>query len=427
MPARPFSPATPAQSPAMAQQGLTQAGLTLPPNKRPRLSPVPAPSLPASPYPAQQYASSPGASPIPTNAASPSYPSMAPQAHTAPYQNGNMTPSLHLPDARQGVSSAPSTQITPAVANQYTPAILAPMAAPSTPTPATPGVMGPPSKPAERPTKEYDYDPADLLAGTGIDIRSEEQALADYYAGSFGQDARYGFPANAPGSRTSFYGAGPANQPAQPADGKTQQEMERDTAERVWRDSARNLAAIRSNEVANPFCVISVLHRKARDIAKHHDLELNLDLKNPAQPMGRMKAADAWPTQPTVTVSTKTGPDGAFVRTSGSWIPHDAFLVDQLALLSLATKHRLRDKLEDASHVAAVRQTTSHGEVPAGWSDVAAPIVTAESSATQDASPRPGWESALSPRTNPLKRKYSTPRLACRNVGLNSPCSLRLI
>lgn len=422
MPARQFSPPQPAQSPV----NHPPQGLTLPPNNQPRISPNRSPAQQGSPYAPpqappyqqQQYAASPVASPMNSAAASPSYPSMTLPAQSpqyqngtqyqanAPYQNGVSTPSLALPDARQSFTSTPTTPLAPATPNaQYTAAMLAPMAIPSTPVPATPGIMGPPSKPAERPTKEYEYDATDSLAGTGINIRDEEQALQDYYAGSFGQDSRYGFPANPPGNRSSFYGAGFANQPAQPTAAKTPEQLAAEAAERAWNDSAHNLASIRSNELKNPFLLIANLHRRAGEVCKFHDINLNLDLKNPTQAIGKMKPAETWP-EPEVKVSTKPGPDGALVHTTGSWIPHDAYLVDQLALLSLATKHRIREKLEDGFHVATTRQKTAHGEVPPDWADVAAPISAAVGNlASADLTSQAGGASADGPRTNPLKRK----------------------
>lgn len=259
--------------------------------------------------------------------------------------------------------------------------------------------MGPPLKPVERLAKEYEYDATDSLAGTGIDIRAEEQALADYYAGMFGHDARTGFPANAPGSKSTFYGAGLANKPAQATTAQNQEELVAQAAERAWMESAQRLAATRSNEIRDPFLLIAVLHSKAEKIAKEHGINLNLDLKNQNQPMGRMKLPVDFP-QPKITISTMTGPDGALVNTTGSWIPQDAYLVDQLALLSIATKHRIREKLEDGLQVAVNRQKTSHGDVPAEWLDVAAPVATVDNSET------PGWESAVSPGTNPRKRFF---------------------
>lgn len=276
-----------------------------------------------------------------------------------------------------------------------------------TPIPAlpTPGVMGPPSKPAEKPAKEYEYDATDSLAGTGIDIRAEEQALADYYAGSFGQDSRTGLPANAPGSRSSFYGAGPANQDGQATTSQSQDELAAQAAEKAWSEAAHRLAVTRSNELKNPFLLLALLHRKAEKIAKENGLGLNLEIKNNSQFVGKVKGPHDF-SEPKVTVSTRTGPDGALITTAGSWIPHDAYLVDQLALLSIATKHRLREKLEDGLTVATTRQKTSHGEVPSEWVEVAAPLSIADAIATQEDSARLVQDGVVvSPSSNPLKRK----------------------
>jgi hypothetical protein len=231
--------------------------------------------------------------------------------------------------------------------------------------------MGPPSKP---PAKEIEYDVADSLAGTGIDLRAEEQYLAEFYAGSFTQEARTGAPANAPGNKGSFYGAGLANQPGEPVAALSQEAYEAEVAQKVWDEAAHNLAAVRSVEIRNPFLMIANLHHRVEKIAKEHGLAVNLDLKN-ANPAGKLRPAQEFP-PPKVTVSTKPGPDGAMVTTTGSFIPHDAYLVDQLALMSVATKHRLRELIEDASVVAIHRQTTSHGEIPEEWADVAVPLRT---------------------------------------------------
>ncbi|KAL1881133.1 hypothetical protein VTK73DRAFT_4810 [Phialemonium thermophilum] len=380
MPPQAFSP--PQQSPSPAS---SQPGFSMPPNKRPRLSPT-SPSQPASPYNPSPFATSPGpsaATPTSSTTTPPAPPNVsttAPANYSIPYTNGNSTPTLHLPESQLSFSPTSPVPLAPAPTPgsvttnaQYTNASLTPISAP-----ATVGAMGPPSKPAEKPTKEYEYDATDSLAGTGIDIRAEEQALADYYAGNFGQDARTGFPSNPPGNRASFYGAQYLNQPAQPVDAKTQEELAAQAAEKAWSEAAHRLAVSRSHEIRDPFLGIAVLHRKFESVAKSHGLRLNLEMKNNAPYMGRMRAPHEFP-EPKVTVSTKTGPDGALVTTVGSFLPHDAYLVDQLALLSIATKHRLREKLEDGLKVATTRQKTSHGEVPPEWADVAAPLNMAES------------------------------------------------
>jgi hypothetical protein len=231
--------------------------------------------------------------------------------------------------------------------------------------------MGPPSKP---PAKEIEYDVADSLAGTGIDIRAEEQFLADFYAGTFTQEARTGAPANAPGGKGSFYGAGLANQPGEPVSAVSQEAYEAEVAQRAWDEAAHRLAVTRSVEIANPFLIIANLHHRVEKIAREHGLGVNLDLKN-ANPAGKLRPPQEF-APPKVAVDTKVGPDGAMVTTTGSFLPHDAFLVDQLALLSIATKHRLRELIEDANTAAHNRQTTSHGEIPAEWADVAVPLRT---------------------------------------------------
>ncbi len=328
-------------------------------------------------------------------------------SYTTPYSNGN-TPTLNLPAPQPmaiptmptppGLSAgqSPSTPYAP-----YLNATLAPM-----PTgPPTPSVMGPPSKPAERPAKEYQYDVDDSLAGTGIDLRQEEQFQADYFAGVFRNEAKTGFPANPPGNRASFYGAGFANQAAQPTDEEDQIQLELLAAKQAWTQSAKALATSRSIEARNPFLNLPIIHSRMDKITQEHGISINLDPK-PNTGIGRMRADYEFP-QPTVEVSTKVGPDGVFVVTSGSFIPEDAYLADQVALLSLATKHRLRELVEEASMLALTRQQTSHGLVPDEWIDAAAPLVTGETGPGDDASPGPGNESAVSPRTNPLKRRSS--------------------
>ena len=269
---------------------------------------------------------------------------------------------------------------------------------------AAPGAMGPPSRPAERPAREFEYDATDSLAGTGIDIRAEEQALADYYAGYFTRDSRTGLPANAAGGKPSFYGSGAANQPGQPTSAQNQEELAAQAADTAWSEAAHRLAASRSSEIKDPFLLIAILHHKAEKTAKENGLGLNLETRNSIQLPGKMRNPHEFP-HPKVTVSTKTSPDGAFVTTTGSWIPHDSYLIDQLALLSLATRQRIRNKLEDSLDVATTRQKTSHGEVPLEWADVAAPLNIALAGATSDEVPLGPLEGASGPSANILKRK----------------------
>ncbi|GKT47178.1 uncharacterized protein ColSpa_07359 [Colletotrichum spaethianum] len=421
MPQRAFSPPQPSPSPAA-----TQAGFALPPNKRPRLSPGATPQ-PESPYSTSPYAASPGAPVTPstaaTSAGSPIYPSAAQQqqhqqqqqpsqqpqqpatpGYATPYANGTTTPALALPDTRPTTPQVSTPQPpAPPTLPQYTTATLAlGTNTPGTPVmqqPSTPGTMGPPSRPPDRPQKEYEYDVTDSLAGTGIDLRAEEQFLSELYV----PESRTGYPPYPPGNKGSFYGAGPANQPAQPAGTDAQNQLVAQAAEKAWQESAKRLAQTRTMELNNAFLQVPVVFRKAEKFAKDQGLSLNLEIKNSNQPMGRMRLPEEFPA-PSVTVSTKNGPDSTVVTTSGTWIPQEAFLVDQLALLSLATKQRLRTLMEDSNRIAQIRQTSSHGEIPEEWQTAAAPLKNSLETQGEDATQQTATEDGASPRPSAQKR-----------------------
>lgn len=430
-PPRPYSPAQ--LSPALPNSQTPYSGN--PPPKRQRTSPGPGSSQPGSPFVASpSYLHSPGAMATPSpmsNAPSPApYPNhiVLPPNNLAqqPYVNGNaqnnglppnhpmqaIPPGLTMPGRTPGtppvmspspilpVPSPAATPLTPApVASPYatTNTTLAPMPQPPV------GAMGPPSKPAERPVKEVQYDVDDSLAGTGIDLREEEQFMAQFYAGSTRPEARTGFPANMPGGAASMYGAGLANQPAQ-AISQDQTQFEVEQAKAAWQDAAGKLAAVRTHEVRNPFSNVAVLHRRAQQIAKEYGLGLVLDPKT-NHGMGKMKLDTEFP-EPSVEVTTKVvGPD-VVVSTTRSFLPVESFLAEQIGLLSIATKHRLRQLIEDADRVARTRQQTSHGVAPPEWVDVAVPIKTVDASlALETSSPAPGGENEADPGANPLKRK----------------------
>jgi hypothetical protein len=262
--------------------------------------------------------------------------------------------------------------------------------------------MGPPQRPADRPTKDYEYDVTDSLAGTGIDLRAEEQYMSELYSTTIDNDTRSGFPHHPAGSKATFFGAGPANQPAQAATDQDQDRAAAQAAEQAWTESSMRLAISRSQEVNDPFLLVAIMHRRADKIAREHHIGLNLDLKNNPT-IGRLRHPDQFPT-PKVTVRTTPGPDSTLIHTSGSYIPHDAYLADQLALLSIATKHRLRELVGDAHIVAQTRQKTSHGDVPEDWQPAAAPMNVEPLEKTE-----PETMESDDPATanaNALKRKY---------------------
>ncbi|MBE3045125.1 hypothetical protein IMZ48_21745, partial [Candidatus Bathyarchaeota archaeon] len=383
------TPAAPAFSPPTQQSPSptpSSAAFALPPNKRPKLSPAPH-SQPQSPY---NYAQSPGATGVspahtPTSAAAspqfagvplppttvttpnaiaaPTMPALHTNLNSQGYTNGN-TPASH-PDAH-------ASQFSP---SPYTAATMAPIApqpsgAPAE-SPATPGSMAPPTRPPDRPTKEYDYEPTDMLAGTGIDLRAEEQLATELLLS--GHEASYGFPQYPPGSKDSFHGAGPMNQASEHAKAQSQAELEAMAARKAWDAASKRLATSRAHELNAPYTSTAVVHRKLDKFAKEQGLDLHLDYKNPQNTQTKHRTAEDQP-PPRVEVSTKTLPDSTVVTTSGSFVAQDTHLADQLALLSLACKQRMRALVEDAYRFSTNRQESSHGEIPDEWADIAAPL-----------------------------------------------------
>ncbi|KAI5864339.1 hypothetical protein GGS23DRAFT_563924 [Durotheca rogersii] len=393
----------------------------LPPTKRAKLSPGP-PSNPASPYPT--YAASPQAttpaaqSPAPSQPTNPQAPPSSLSA--TPYQqiNGRSTSvghTLTMPSASPTTTQAPPRNSTPTTSNfthaifstaelapittdfaalpTLTPAITS-MGPPTNPTAASSDALKQGSKPTTSKTVSYEMD--DMLMGTGIDLDEEAEYLNNI-------ESR-GFPHHRPGKRDTFYGAGPANQPAQPTDAQTQEDHAAETADRVWNEAAERLAVSRSHEVANHLLEPGVVHKRLQEVASKFGLGLNLDLKpdGKSQYIGRFANPSDFP-KPELKVLYQKGPDGGIVQTLGSFVPKDAFLIDQIALLSIGTKQRLRELLSDANKVATIRQTSSHGVVPEEWIDAAAPQ-PAPVGGAEGQSPRTGAESAVSPRANPHKR-----------------------
>ncbi|KKY38176.1 putative tpa inducible protein [Diaporthe ampelina] len=298
--------------------------------------------------------------------------------------------------------SGPSTPIpgTPGTPGA-TPFVNASFAPAGGQQPAT-GAMGPPPA-KDRPQRTYEYEVTDSLLGTGVDIREEENALAEYYAGSFGQDSRTGFPAHAPGGRGSFYGAGPATQPGAPVT-TGQKEFEAALAEQKWNESAARLSATRAIEQSGPFLQLANLHARAEKCARQYNLDLNLDTKT--QPVQKSRNPADYPVAPKINVTTRQGPDGAMVSVYGSVLPPDSFLIDQLALLSIATKHRVRELLEDADQIATTRQQTSHGVIPSDWADSAVPVDSAGLPVNDGETATRNIENGANGSTNPRKRSF---------------------
>lgn len=265
--------------------------------------------------------------------------------------------------------------------------------------------MGPPLKPADK--SRDDIDPMDVLGGTGINLHEEEQALFNGLNSFDSQQSGtmssgHSFTQYPPGNEGSFYGAGFANSPAEQADSKTREEYINRMAQRSWDKAASDLAISRQRDFHEQFVNGGSMHHRMAVIAGNNGLTLKWDER---KGMGEFKRPADF-SRNDVRSHTITGSDVSMTAITGTFMPNDTALIDHSLLMSLALKHRLRGLIEDAVKLSRGRQTGSHGIVPEEWADVAVEAAGSTSNSVEDgAIVRAGWESAVSPHSNPIMRK----------------------
>ena len=292
---------------------------------------------------------------------------------------------------------------------------VAPYAQHETPPPAT-GAMGPPSRPVDKPTDMTEL--ADVLVGSGVDLKEEEAALVNRFNSSNHQQNAFsttsnpatsynppgphrpainpylttgGFDVlsrNVPGSRESFYGAGTFNQPAIPYQSVEEQ------AEQARKKSLRDKLERQQHHLNDPFLLGSTVNRHLFKHANTAHIEVpdtGLLTRQPHLPP--LQIAVVGPDKHEVLTVIK-GQDLLYL---------DVPLTDILTLISLATQERLRVIIENTATLAKGRKTSSHGVVPPEFADIAIGQGPAE---TVTALSTPG-NHAISPTTNPLKRMQS--------------------
>lgn len=284
--------------------------------------------------------------------------------------------------------------------------------------------MGPPSKPAEK-IKEDGVDPMDVLGGTGVDLREEEQYSFQLYNTSFSQpsgsqsgtvSSGHSFSQYPPGDEASFFGAGPANAAAERANTKSQDEYLAKAADKAWRDAARNLAVSRQREINDPFLMVPLLQRNLAKVVRDNGIDMKMDSKGH---MGQFIVPGTFANEEVrATTAMGLNSNSAYMVTSGPFLPPDTMLADHLALLSIATKYRLRGMVEDATRLAKARQTGSQGIIPEDWVDVGVPINVTGSMPVAEGALRGGWESAVSPHSDPVNG------MNCRTVSFISSLTI---
>jgi hypothetical protein len=416
-PARPYSP-----PPSTSTSPAPQQGFPLPPNKRQRVSPDPR-SQPTSPYVQSPYSMSPNTAAPPSTGPAPHFSniSLPPNIYNTPYTNGHTTPTLNLPNNH---SAAPQYQSPHQPHSQLPNQSYNQMSNGNYPhnnmhppthfqnnhnmqSQAT-GMMGPPLKPAEK--ENTNDDQMDVLANAGVDLRAEESFAMSFHTGAFNSQPTFsqsgpgttghGFTQFGHGDANTLYGAGPANQPGQPTEKLSQEELQQRAAEKAWADAALNLARSRQHELSRPHVNVATVWKTMDRIAKENGLHLNTDNGK----MPQLKLPSSF--EANVRIQTAVGPHSAMTATGGRFLPADTALADQLALMSLATNLRIRTLLEDAVALARGRRTGSHGVVPKEWADVSIRSHVSSGTMVADDGQRNGRESAGSPFTNPVNGMF---------------------
>ena len=263
-----------------------------------------------------------------------------------------------------------------------------------------------------RPTDLHEL--TDVLLGSGIDLKAEEAALLSRYNPSAQQQADAAFTSNLansfnfsgstfpgggtaaaninmlsqniPGDKNSFYGAGTFNQPP----GLYQSQEDQANADRK-RALQRKLER-RQYHLNDPFLFTSLVHQRMEKQARIDKVLV------PTTGLLSSTHRTGPPTEIAV-----TGPDKneAIVSLKGQDLLYlDAPLVEILTLVSLATEKRLGEIVGDAATLAKGRRIGSHGAIPADLVDLATGDGAFD---TVNSLPTPG-NSAVSPKTNPLKR-----------------------
>ncbi|KAL9087375.1 MAG: hypothetical protein Q9165_006672 [Trypethelium subeluteriae] len=395
--ARTYSPYASSQSPSPTTNSPIGGGIHIPPAKKLRLSPDPR-------------------SPHPMNGISPTYgggltlPTPAPKPLSQPFhqpqplhdlQNGDLKP-------RQGS-------------------------------------MGPPPQPVQHDGEEVlksdkvtDVNKLqDVINDAGVDVSAEEEYLANtfrnvrnfgYQNESFGTTTSTTLTPNTSFTQLSqsmtghpaWQGSGPSSQPTQ------SQEAINRGLKRKHETAARAHAEETQDHLRSPCLLLNVVRHKLRQRAFENGVQL--DMNGLFDPIQNIHHSQASPYHPNSTVMGGQNGPGLVSAKSHALLQPNANLADMLALISLATNERIRGLVEDAYGFSRGRRAGADGVVPPEWSDLAIGNGEKPTTAVSESITNTAWDqppgSAVSPTSNPLKRKLSD-RLPTKSFTSPLPAHLR--
>lgn len=203
---------------------------------------------------------------------------------------------------------------------------------------------------------------SDVLTGTGVDLRAEEDNLLLSYRSSQAS----GTTASPHGSfndwsqqagHGAYQGSGALSQPMSQAQQEAEFLKKHQTAANILNESAQQ-------PLTDPFLSAHTLRHRIAKRAYDHGIQVNVD--------GLFdKIPDSTPKD--VTRTTQSGADGEQIvgLEAASLLNQTASLVEILTLLSLAAEERIRGVVEDSFALSQGRQNTSHGVIPPQLLDIA--------------------------------------------------------
>lgn len=250
---------------------------------------------------------------------------------------------------------------------------------------------------------------SDVLTGSGIDLRAEEEAMLHGFGGR--NNYSTSFNSQTSGSTMSphgsfnqwgqqashgaFQGTGPLAHPVT-------QEQQQDELLRKHEQAARALNQSAEQPLHDPFLMANALrHRMAK---RAYDQGVTVSLEGLFD-----KIPDA-PRDISRTSLVGSNAESVVVLQANSILNRDTPLVELISLVSLAAQERIRSVLEDAFALSQNRQNTSSGIVPPNLADIAAANgETTEKTVVHPNLSKTTWEaapdSAVSPMTTTASKR----------------------
>jgi len=202
---------------------------------------------------------------------------------------------------------------------------------------------------------------SDVLTGSGIDLRAEEELLnhrGSNIQGTGVSGTPHGsFNWSQQASHGAFQGTGPLSQSMSQEQHQAEFLRKHEQAARILNESAQQ-------PLTDPFLLANVLRHRIAKRAYEHGIQVHVE--------GLFdKIPDKMPRDVTRTALAGANGEQIVGLEAASLLNQNAPLVEILSLLSLAAEERIRTVVEDSFALSQGRQNTSHGIIPPQLLDIA--------------------------------------------------------